>query len=111
MTDTGPDEGTTLATYVQASADDPFVDECQERAEQLVADYLGGPGVQRVPVTVLRAAVLEVGADLFHRRRTRNGVTQFTGQGDATPATLRINRDPLTAAYGILRPYAGPPIG
>jgi len=46
-------------------------------------------------------AVLEVAADLFHRRNAPNGITNQFDIADGQP--LRISRDPMAPAYKILR--------
>ena len=108
---TQPDEprGTTLAQYVKASPSDPHVAACAATAEELVKTYLRDVGDGSVPAVVRRAAVLEVGADLYHRRSARNGVATF-GNDAAEITTARIRNDPLAAARPILAPYAGPGI-
>lgn len=83
-----------------SAAEAGIIAECEATALQLVTAHVG---TATVPTEVLRTAVREVGADLFHRRKSRNGVTTFAGVDGATP--VRLNRDPLTAAYPILRPY------
>lgn len=104
-----PDSGAPdLAGYVGAAAGDAlFVAACDDAARAAVDGYLG-PAAGRVPPAVLAAAVREVGADLYHRRKTRNGVASFTGAEGITP--LRVSRDSMSAAYPLLRPYVAPPI-
>lgn len=104
---TTPDEpqGTTLAQYVRAATGDAFVTECEQRAEALIKTHLGDA---TVPPVVRRAAVLEVGADLYHRRSARNGLATFGTEGEIQ--TARIRNDPLAAARPILAPYVGPGI-
>lgn len=99
-----------LARYVGAAdSDTAFVEACLEAADELVSGFLGSAAaVEAVPAPVLRAAVQEVGADLFHRRKTRNGVASFNGDGDVL--ALRVNRDALTAAVPLLRPWTTAPI-
>lgn len=85
-----------------SAAESSLITECETTALQLVTRHVGSTAAS-VPKGVLRAAVREVGADLFHRRKSRNGVTTFAGGEGVTP--IRLNRDPLTAAYPILRPF------
>lgn len=70
----------------------------------------GDPGdMAGIPATVLDRAVLEVAAELFHRRQAPNGISQF-----ATPdggGAIRVARDPMVAAYALLGPYVGRGIG
>ncbi|GMA34738.1 hypothetical protein [Demequina litorisediminis] len=93
---------TDLLVYVNAGDSDlPFITECHAEATDLVAVYVGDA---EVPETVLGRAVKEVGAELFHRRSTKNGVAQFATP-DAQP--IRVARDPMVAAYPILNRYVG----
>lgn len=104
-----------LATYVGLSSVTPFVSWCRAEAIALVNgwilsvvqdeqwaknldpyDYVSGWALDR--------AYLEVGAELFHRKSTKNAVAQFAAP-DGTP--VRIARDPLVAAYPLLRPFLG----
>lgn len=95
---------TDLATYVNTSAGDAFVQQCWTEAEALVYAYVGGEvGATRVPVEVLGRATLEVGAELFHRRQAPGGITQFATVDGASP--VRMARDPMVGAYPILRPF------
>lgn len=93
-----------LATYVQASdADTEFVDSCLNEATTLVGRHVS-KALRTVPEDIQDRATLEVGADLYYRRRTRNGVANFD---DTEGMPLRISRDPMAAAYPLLAPYAG----
>lgn len=95
-----------LGTYLgeTSAAEATLIAECEASALALVTKHVGDAAT--VPDEVLVLAVREVGADLFHRRKARNGVTTFGGVDGATP--MRLNRDPMTAAYPILRPYLPP---
>jgi len=102
------DEGLVEALTEYVNADETeesvdFVTACAGEASTLVANYVGSA---TVPGSILHRAVLEVGADLFHRRSSRNGVVGFEG-GDILP--VRIARDPMLSAYPILRQFI--PIG
>lgn len=94
--------GVTLAQYVQAPQGDAYAVQCAGEAAAMVNTHLG---TVTVPASVLERAVLEVGAELYHRRQSRNGISQMQ---DLDMAPMRIARDPLKAAYDILRPYTGP---
>jgi hypothetical protein len=97
---------TTLAEYVNApAADAAFVTECEAEAAALVDNRIGA--VATVPVAVRDKAVLEVAADLYWRRSSRNGIA---GLDAVEVAPLRINRDPMAAATPILAPFLGPVI-
>ena len=95
---------TTVEWYVNAVGEDkPFAAESQEVAQQMVEDFIGGAGNPfRVPAEVVARAVLEVGADLYYRKASRNGVAQIDG---VEPQLFRLNRDPMAAAYPLLRRY------
>ena len=93
---------TELASYVKAVPGDmTFVEECWAQATELVDHRIGDAPV---PDAIRDRAVLEVGADLWHRRQTRSGVATFDG-GDYTP--MRVTRDPMKAAADLLKPYLG----
>ena len=95
-----------LSEYVDADGSESssdYVTACAGEASTLVANYVGSA---TLPPSILRRAVLEVGADLYHRRASRNGVVGFEG-GDILP--VRIARDPMLSAYPLLRQYL--PIG
>lgn len=84
-----------------SSGDDAYIERTYATAVALVATDLGGD-IFNVPVEVLDRVHLLVGADLFHMRGTKNGVSQFASP-DA--GAIRIGRDPLQAARPILAPY------
>lgn len=91
-----------LLAYVNAAdGDTAFVTECFNEATALVTKY---KGTCVVPDTVLKRAVQEVGAELFHRRAAKNGIAQFATT-DGAP--VRVARDPMVAAYPILNRYVG----
>lgn len=95
----------TLTAYLKASTGDAdFVAGVREEAFALVDQATAGA---TVPAVINALAVREVAADLYHRRRVRNGVAGFDGP-DLTP--VRVTRDPMKAAEDILRPYTGPGI-
>lgn len=99
----------SLDWYVSASKSmDPvlaaFVSSCAAEAGVLVDHHIGDA---EVPESIRERAVLEVGADLYYRRAAKNGVSTFGGAGVEGVSVLRINRDPMTQAYAILRPWLG----
>lgn len=88
---------TDLEAYVGSNTEDSaFVASCFAQATALVSNFVG---TQVVPPVIVDRAVLEVGAELFHRRQAPNGVAQYTTY-DGAP--VRIARDPMVAAYPIL---------
>lgn len=101
MTDPAP--ATTLEWYVDAQeSDQPFAQESAEVAKQMVEDFIGAGNPHMVPAGVVARAVLEVGADLYYRKASRNGVMTVTG---VEPQMFRLHRDPMAAAYPLLRRY------
>jgi len=106
-TNTGAVTPQALATYVQTdyASETAYLTQCVEEAEEMISDHTTGA---TVPPKTRRRAVMEVSADLYYRRKTRNGVADFDGMENAAP--VRVARDPMTAAYPILRPYVGPGI-
>lgn len=111
MTGTVPEPTTyTLREYVKAPASDPYVDICAAEAQQVITDLLARAEVEEgtVPDIITARATREVGADLYFRRASRNGIATF---GDAELAAVHINRDPTITAKTILRDYLEPPIG
>lgn len=98
----------TLAAYVLADpADLDFVSSCLQTATQLVESKIGRASV---PEGVKETAILEVGANLFHRRQSsRDSATGL--DADTAPAFFRPALDPLTPAWPLLRPFLeGPAI-
>lgn len=94
-----------LASFVRASErDTPFVDECKARAAQLVSDKVDAAPV---PESVLSAAILEVGANLYQRRVSSIGATNY-GDPETMGNPMRPALDPMTPAWPMLRPYLGP---
>jgi len=91
-----------LKTYVSAGdSDDTFVQACWAEALELITIYVG---THAVPDAILIRATTEVGSELFHRRSAPNGVAQFT---TLDGSAIRIARDPMVAAYPLLRRYVG----
>ena len=94
-----------LSEYVRATGTSAaLVADCEKQAAAMVDRHVRG---RTVPTEILDRAKLEVGADLFYRQQTRNGVAGF---GDADVAPVHIARDPMRAAYQILAPWTGPGI-
>lgn len=95
---------TAIEWYVEAiGEDEDFAKRSEYEAKELVYEFIGGEAnPYGVPKSSIERAVLEVGADLFYRRLARNGITTFDGV-DVEP--VRLNRNPMSAAYPILRPH------
>lgn len=93
----------TLDWFVTAVGEDvEFAKACELEATALVDNFVGEDNPFNVPDEVLTRAVLEVGADLYYRKASRNGVVGFGGDD---PQPFRLNRDPMAAAYPLLRPF------
>lgn len=95
----------SLAEYVGTTSATDFVQSCWSTAAALITEHIGG---SVVPAAVLDRAHLELGAELFHRKSTKNAIAQFAADG--TPA-VRIARDPMVAVRPLLDPYLEPGIG
>ena len=94
---------TELSWYVDAIGEDvEYAATSKAEATELVNHFIGSGNPFGVPELVVDRAVLEVGADLYYRKASRNGVVGLDGV-DSQP--FRLNRDPMAAAYPVLRPY------
>lgn len=89
-----------LARYVGSSRHD-FMETCWAEGASMVDGYIGSYA-QRVPAAVRERAILEVGAELFHRRQAPGGITQFAAEGGAP---VRMARDPMLGAYPLLNRF------
>ncbi|MHA7293693.1 hypothetical protein [Arthrobacter sp. HLT1-21] len=96
-----------LATYVQASETDQYVIDCADEAVAMVARPVSKVPADTVPASAVARAVLEAGAELYHRRQSRNGLV---GLDSPEFAPMRIARDPMKAAMPFLQPYLGPAV-
>ena len=101
----------TLSAYVNApDKDADYVADCADQATAMVEQFMtdnGRTGVT-LPPSIKARAVLEVGAELYYRRSARLGIAGLDSGGEGQP--LRITRDPMKAAYDLLRPYTKPAI-
>ncbi|WP_104136576.1 hypothetical protein [Cryobacterium sp. Y62] len=104
MADETASATTDIGWYVDALGEDiAYATTSQSEATALVTNFIGGAtNPFNVPVAVVARAVLEVGADLYYRKASRNGIAGFDGV-EAQP--FRLNRDPMAAAYPLLRPF------
>ena len=109
-----------LRSYVGAKAAaagerDPVEDACLE-AVALVDRYITDHGIVRysvfdpvataqgLPEEIEFRAIIEVGAELYHRKNAKNAVTQFATADTIAP--VRIARDPMIAARPLLAPWS-----
>lgn len=93
-------EGEILA---DGTPEDQFFLACWATAVQLVQAHCGLSGYERLPEAIKTRAVLECGAELYHRRSAPSGLqSQFLGmEGNS----VRLARDPMTGAKTLLAPY------
>jgi ABC-type molybdate transport system substrate-binding protein len=103
MAETAPATPPTLDWYVAAMGEDAdYAKQSALDAAELLAPFIGVGNPYAVPAGVVARAVLEVGADLYYRKASRNGVV---GLDSVEPQPFRLNRDPLAAGYPFLRPF------
>ena len=100
-----PESQRSLSAYVKASdRDQEFVQACEARARAIVASRVGSA---EVPPVIIWGAVLEVGANLYQRRVSLMGTSNYNDPELAVPG-MRPALDPMTPAWPLLRPYLGP---
>lgn len=87
--------------YVGTKEDSSFVDDCLQSAHHLVERYVGDFDVTS---QIRDQAVLICASEIFHRRQAPGGITQFA---DMSGSAVRVGKDPMFAAYELLRPYVG----
>jgi hypothetical protein len=87
--------------YVGTNEDSSFVDDCLQTGHHLVERYVGDT---EIPSHVRDSAVLMCASEVFHRRQAPGGITQFA---DMSGSAVRVGKDPMNAAYELLRPYVG----
>ena len=85
--------------YIGTDEDSNFVDECLTAGHALVTKFVG---TATVPSTIHDNAVLMASSELFYRRQSPQGVTQFASM-DGNP--IRAAKDSMNAARELLRPY------
>lgn len=96
-----------LQQFVNATDKDlAYINICESTAKELLQNELGKK-YEEVPENILFRAHLEVGADLFNRRKSRAGVVEHPGTdfGGATP--VKVARDSLRSVREMLRPWLG----
>ena len=86
--------------YVSTDEDSTFVDNCLAAGKALVDRYIGD--VTTVPSHIADEACLIASSELFYRRQSPQGVTQFASM-DGSP--VRAAKDPMNAVYPLLQPY------
>ena len=88
--------------YVGTKEESSFVDDCLASGLAMVERYIGT--FTTVPAAVKDNAVLVTASEIFHRRQAPGGVTQFA---DMSGSAVRVGKDPMNAAYELLRPFVG----
>ena len=97
----GADLTARLAAYVGDVPMDQYLTKGLAVGHALVASQVGSA---TIPDDVRARAVLEVAAELYHRRSAPNGIKNFADGFDGT-AAIRVARDALVAARPLLAPY------
>lgn len=92
---------TRLAAYVGDVPADEYLRSCVAEATLLVGSQVGNI---TIPQEVHDRAVMEVAAELYHRRSAPNGIKSFADGLDGATA-IRVARDALVAARPLLAPY------
>jgi hypothetical protein len=87
--------------YVGTDEDSVFVTNCLAAGKALVDRFVGE---KTVPVHLVDEAILIASSELFYRRQSPQGVTQFASM-DGNP--VRAAKDPMNACYPLLAPYVG----
>lgn len=82
-----------------AAADAEFIGSCVDEALALVGQACG---TNTVPAEIRQRAVVEAGSELYHRRQSPSGISQFAAPDGSA---MRIARDPMNAARTILAPF------
>lgn len=95
-----------LGRYVGDVPITDYLKECVSVA-WLSVTHFAGPAV--IPQTILDRAVLEVAAELYHRKNAPNGIKSYADAFDGASA-IRVARDALVAARPLLTPYMPLPI-
>lgn len=90
-----------FAEYVGTDDTGDFTSSCLTAGHSMV-DKFQGDAV--VPTQVHIQAVFMCASEIFYRRNSPQGVTQFASM-DGTP--VRAAKDPMNAARELLRPYVG----
>lgn len=95
-----------LSRYVGDVPLTDYLKECVSVAWLSVMHFVGAAVVPRY---ILDRAVLEVAAELYHRKNAPNGIKSYADTFDGASA-IRVARDALVAARPLLTPYMPLPI-
>ena len=95
-----------LGRYVGDVPRTDYLKECISVAWLSVNHFVG---TAVIPPYILDRAVLEVAAELYHRKNAPNGIKSYADTFDGASA-IRVARDALVAARPLLTPYMPLPI-
>ena len=95
-----------LGRYVGDVPQTDYLKECISVAWLSVNHFVG---TAVIPPYILDRAVLEVAAELYHRKNAPNGIKSYADAFDGASA-IRVARDALVAARPLLTPYMPLPI-
>lgn len=95
-----------LGRYVGDVPQTDYLKECISVAWLSVNHFVG---TVVIPPYILDRAVLEVAAELYHRKNAPNGIKSYADAFDGASA-IRVARDALVAARPLLTPYMPLPI-
>lgn len=90
-----------VASYVGGMPVTDFLTQCVTEADEMITHHIGEA---TVPASVKNRAIMEVAAELYHRKSAPNGIKNFADGLDGTTA-IRVARDALVAARPLLAPY------
>lgn len=88
--------------YVGTKDATDFPQSCLDAGYAMVVRLIGD--ATGIPTEVIDQATLIAASEMFHRRNSPQGVSQFA---DMSGAPVRVGRDPLAAVTPILSPYIG----
>lgn len=104
------EQGDKLASALERYVGDvprtDYLKECISVAWLSVNHFVG---TAVIPPYILDRAVLEVAAELYHRKNAPNGIKSYADAFDGASA-IRVARDALVAARPLLTPYMPLPI-
>lgn len=95
-----------LSLYVGDVPLTDYLKKCVTVAWLSVTHFVGSAVI---PSHILDRAVLEVAAELYHRKNAPNGIKSYADAFDGASA-IRVARDALIAARPLLTPYMPLPI-
>ena len=101
---------TDVVTRTKSKDDEQVLQADIDLAAALLTAFIDDAVVEAaIPLTIYDAAHLAVAIELYNQRKARNGVAnqQYDADGGAL-VEPRVSRDPLVAAYPILRDFVSP---